>query len=109
MNNGGSLHEPRIIELTDPSYKILVAQWTYIQGKNAEGWLGIEGKPSGLFGNDYDWFYSKSGDEVPSATMSMVDDATYGSCVYLKGEKGKGIADSCEEVRGFICEFEGTL
>ena len=101
MNNGGSLHEPRIIELTDPSYKILVAQWTYIQGKNAEGWLGIEG-------TGYRWSYSKSGDEVPSATMSMVDDATYGSCVYLKGEKGKGIADSCEEVRGFICEF-GTV
>ena len=82
-----------------------MAQLIHIQGKNAEGWLGIEGMK---FGNHYNWGYSKSGDEVAMSPLSWKD-AFDGSCVYLKGEKGKWTIDSCGEVRGFICEFKGTL
>ena len=86
----------------DPSYLTLVTQWIHIQGKNAEGWLGIEKK-------NKDWVYSKSGEEVDMSSDFWHKGSSGGKCVYLKGEKGKWMADSCGEVRGFICEFKGTL
>ena len=74
-------------------------QWIRIQGKNAEGWLGIEKKKN-------EWVYSISGEEV-SIDFCKLPSTSDGSCVYLKGKKGKWFADSCGEVRSFICEFKG--
>ena len=82
-------------------------QWIRIQGKNAEGWLGIEGKDIGR--GDYDWFYSKSDEKVSISSWDKRFDASNGSCVYLKGKKGKWIVDSCGEVHSFICEFRGKF
>ena len=77
-----------------------MARWIKIQGKNATGWLGIEGRK-------YKWFYSESDEKV--SIRSWDKDASDGSCVYLEGEKGKWIVDSCREVHSFICEFRGPF
>ena len=73
-----------------------------IQGINAKGWLGIERRNS-------KWIYSKSGDEPTLSPNSWNDKTFDGHCVYLKGKNGEWTADSCREVRSFICEFTGTL
>ena len=106
-NIGGRLYEPRINDLTNPSYLALVDQWIHIQGKNTKGWLGIESK-------GFDWVYSESGDEPTLMSNRWNDEGIHqrtfdGSCVYLSGNKKIWTLDSCGVVHGFICEFKGIM
>ena len=85
---------------TNPSSLILLAQWIHIQGKDAEGWIGLKR-------NGYKMVYSESGYKF--LYLENDQDSSSMGCAYLKGKKGKWSEGSCGEVRGFICEFEGTL
>ena len=101
-SSGGKLYEP----IDGNHQTTIVEKWFEVQGKKAQGGLGImDNSPNDGLAND--WVYSKSGGEL---TVSFWKNGQpkdgKGNCVVMSKQKeGRWMNKECSNIQGFICEF----
>ena len=106
-DNGGMLYEPMSNDFeNDDKYTAIVEKWFEVQGKKAQGWLGImDNTPNDALAND--WVYSASGGELTTFFWKKGQPKDgKGNCIVISKQKeGRWINKECSNIQGFICEF----